>query len=334
MIEACRQANCTIAQTGKCLLNREPPATCPNLVLEVAETTPLSDSNDATEVLATPPARPKFPLSLSLTPEQTRLLMGRRYCRMVGILGMPDSGKTAALVSLYLLLARARLEGVQFANSLSLRAFDDISHGARRWSDGALPEQLTTHTELADGRSAGFLHLRLHVKGHCKPVDLLLPDLPGEWSSALVDANRVDRLSFLKRADAIWLMVDGRQLADLSLRHWTLHRITILLERLAALLPSMPPVFLVISRRDQGEPDAEILNTFRDRCLEHGWPLKVVSIASFSELGSIPAGFGISDLLALTVQNQSERTTIWPDRIDMSEGERAILRFPKAEVKP
>src|SRR5206468_4014081 len=110
-----------------------------------------------------------------------------------------DAGKTAALVSLYLLVSRDKLGGRHFADSRSLMGFDQISHGARRWNEGALPDQLTVHTELGDDRSAGFLHLRLRSDDG-ETVDILLPDLPGEWTAALIDSNRVDRLEFLKTA--------------------------------------------------------------------------------------------------------------------------------------
>ena len=128
-------------------------------------------------------------------------MMGRRYFRVVGILGEPDAGKTASLVSLYLLLSRGKLTGFKYADSRTLMAFQEISQGALRWNEGEHPQQLTTHTKLADGRSAGFLHLRLMPTEGSEAVDLLLPDLPGEWTTALTDSNRFDRLDFLKGAD-------------------------------------------------------------------------------------------------------------------------------------
>ena len=60
--------------------------------------------------------------------------MAQRYVRLVAILGEPAAGKTACLVSLYLLLARGRLEGFAFADSTTLRGFEEISRGARRWN--------------------------------------------------------------------------------------------------------------------------------------------------------------------------------------------------------
>jgi hypothetical protein len=175
MSTACKQENCTVGETGACLLNNN-PATCPN---RIQGDRGLS-SNLSGEIapLQEPFKKRRFPLSLTLTPYQTRELMATRYCRVIGILGAPDAGKTAAIVSLYLLLARDKLAGIHFADSRTLMAFDEISAGARRWDDGRIPEQMTAHTELKDDRSAGFLHLRVTIDGQ-GPCDILLSDLPG-----------------------------------------------------------------------------------------------------------------------------------------------------------
>ncbi|MEH2469277.1 hypothetical protein V1281_001472 [Nitrobacteraceae bacterium AZCC 2161] len=87
--------------------------------------------------------------------------MAERYCTLIGILGDPDSGKTAALVSLYLIASYTQHEGFGFADCRSLMAFNDISQRARHWNEGAPPDQMTVHTEAPDERTAGFLHLRL-----------------------------------------------------------------------------------------------------------------------------------------------------------------------------
>jgi hypothetical protein len=109
---------------------------------------------------------------------------------LAGILGSPKAGKTALLVSLYLLAANGKLEGYKIADSETMRGIDDISRGARRWNQGQVPEEMTIHTELADERTPGFLHLRLRRLNDGKMLDLLLPDLPGEWSDSLIDHKR------------------------------------------------------------------------------------------------------------------------------------------------
>ena len=142
-------------------------------------------------VLSGPEDVPRFPPSAVLRMDDVRVLMAKEYYRPIGLLGAPNSGKTALLVSLYLLLAQNRLDGFTFADSKSLMALDELARGARRWVEG-MPEQMTAHTELG-GRAAGFLHFKLLRASDCSPVHLLIPDLPGEWTTSLVENNRTDR---------------------------------------------------------------------------------------------------------------------------------------------
>jgi hypothetical protein len=331
MPSGCHQENCTVATTGVCLLNND-AATCPNRSAAADEANLAGNAVRLAPPLKDPPKNPRFPLSLTLTPPQMRKMMGGRYCHLVGILGAPDAGKTAALVSLYLLTARSQLAGFTYADSRSLMAFDDISQGACRWNDGQIPEQLTVHTELTDERSAGFLHLRIKPADHGEAVDLLLPDLPGEWSTAMVDSARVDRLDFLKRADVVWLMVDGRQLSDPTTRQFALHRTNLLMQRLAALVTPAPPVILVVTRRDQGEPNEATLDTLRAEGHIRGLSLQIISIASFDETGAVPPGTGIAELITASILMGGKAPDFWPDREDKSAGERAMMRFRGPKV--
>ena len=112
---------------------------------------------------------------------------------------MPDSGKTSCLVSLYLLLAHGNVGDFTFADSKSITALDELSRGARSW-DGGMPEQMTVHTKKGDGRSAGLLHFKLVRQSDRARLHLVIPDLPGEWSTDLIDNNRTDRLQFSPRS--------------------------------------------------------------------------------------------------------------------------------------
>jgi hypothetical protein len=172
-------------------------------------------------------------------------------------LGAPDAGKTAIVVSLYLLLSRNQLKGYRFSDSSTLLALDEISRGARRWNEGAPPEQMTNHTELPDERIAGFLHLRLKDTETREAHDLLIPDLPGEWSTTLIDSNRTDRLDFIKGADVLWITIDGSALLKPESRQVAIHRSGMLMQRIKDLLgQEVPPLLLVISHLDDGMPPA------------------------------------------------------------------------------
>jgi hypothetical protein len=256
--------------------------------------------------------------------------MSRRHCRVIGILGPPDSGKTAALVSLYLLVAKGVLQGWEFADSHSLRTLDDLSQGTRRWAGGGPPDQMTAHTELPDSRTPGFIHLRLRRANSDETVDFLLPDLPGEWSSALIDNNRTDRLGFLASADAIWLMIDGRQLTEPKTRHQALHRAKVTLQRIASFIARPPPIIAVISRRDLGETPEAATDILLTEAARHGLTLQVVPVASFGAGGEAPAGTGIIDLIEATLANAGKTSDFWSMAPPSREG-RMMMRFGLAE---
>jgi hypothetical protein len=309
MNHACRKTDCTVLETGVCLLNSD-PTTCPE---RLPVSTDLSRSTTTIDPPLSAPARnPKFPSSLTLTPEAVREASGDRAFRLIGILGAPDAGKTAILVSLYLLLSTNKLSGFKFADSMSLFGLDETSRGARQWNKGQPPDQMTSHTELLDHRTPGFLHLRLRDKTSGARQDLLLPDLPGEWSTSLIDSNRVDRLEFLKSADVIWITIDGRQLIETA--QYVIHRTVLLFERLARFLgPGVPPLLVVISHKDFGEPSKLSLDTLKAEAVRLKLSINIVQVASFSQNPQIEPGTGIAELIDISLRNAVSRSAFWPD---------------------
>jgi hypothetical protein len=240
-------------------------------------------------------------------------MMRSRYVKVVGILGDPESGKTACLASLYLLVSTAMLEGWSFADSLSLMAFEDIARGARRWNEGQPPEQMTMHTEMADERQPGFLHLRLRRKTDGRIVDLALPDLPGEWTKALIRSARSDRFEFLRSADVLWFVVDGRILADRERRQSTIIRLGQLAGRLRTLIDgAMPRVLVVITHRDCHEPAQAVIAQMVTELAKQDVSFKLMPVAPFSDNEGFMPGFGLGDLITETVGESNERTTFWP----------------------
>jgi hypothetical protein len=170
-------------------------------------------------------------------------------------------------------------------------------------------------------------HLRVQCVSSGEWIDMLFPDLPGEWSTSLIDSNRVDRLDFLKSADTIWLMLDGRELLQPQKRQHALHRAKLLMLRLATFLRlRMPPVVLVISHRDSGMPSAATLSDLAREAERLGITMKIIHIASFSSSEKTPPGTGIADLISCSVEDSSENPPFWPDSLPRREA-RAMLNF-------
>ena len=331
----CRNAECTVAQTGLCLLNNEPDE-CSERLFEYATATGggshVTPPHDGA-ALVSPEDTPRFPPTTAMGMNDVRTIMAKEYCRLVGLLGAPDSGKTACLVSLYLLLSHNRLDGFTFADSRSLMALDELARGARRWQ-GGMPDQLTGHTELGDDRSAGFLHFKLRRQSDSARLNLFMPDLPGEWTNNLVDSNRTDRFSFLRSADVIWVMVNGETLIDRTHRQGTIHRTNLLVDRISALfVPSIPTVRLVVSRADSGRPEDTTLQQIQDHATRHGVDLSISHIASFSRTKEVQPGMGLSELMAQTVAIPDSHDDFWPgSKSDEQFGARNFLRISERAI--
>lgn len=339
MSGTCSFDGCTVDETGLCALSRDPP-TCGNRVTnEVAGEMPedtvaynevLSQSSDllGAPVLVQPVRMSALASSRSLGLEELNALMSTRYVNVVGILGDPESGKTACLASLYLLVSHAMLEGWSFADSRSLVAFEEIVRGARDWNDGVVPEQMTAHTELADDHRPGFLHLRLIRLSDGRHVDLALPDVPGEWTQTLVTTARSDRLSFMKSAETIWIVLDGRTLADIEKRQGLIARVGQLAGRLKTMLDGrIPRLLIVVTHRDVHIVSDDVAIRLQREVLRRGATAEIVDVAPFSDrLDQVPAGFGIAKLINMTVGEPTERPTFWPSS-EPVEGDRAYLSY-------
>ncbi|UCV07034.1 TRAFAC clade GTPase domain-containing protein [Dechloromonas denitrificans] len=279
-------------------------------------------------VLDQPVRASAFPSSRTLGLKDMNALMGTRYVNVVGILGDPESGKTACLASLYLLVSHAMLEGWSFADSRSLAAFEEIVRGARDWNNGEVPEQMTVHTELADDHGPGFLHLRLVRLSDGRRVDLALPDVPGEWTQALIHTARSDRLDFMKSAESIWIVLDGRTLADIEKRHGLIARVGQLAARLNTILDGRSPrLLIVVTHHDLHVLDDNVAIRLQAELDRRGSKAEIMKVAPFSDQpDNVPAGFGMTELINLTVGGPTERPVFWRTT-EPTEGDRAYLSY-------
>jgi hypothetical protein len=345
--QVCDAKECTFAQTGVCMQSYSNPEDCPShqsaLVRISSDFQPEKDESESDgkdsliavnqladgvggAVLPAPEDKVQLPRSGTLGLSEADLLMASRYTTLVGIVGLPNAGKTACIASLYLLLAHGSLKGLSYSDSKTLMALEEIVRGTRRWNDGSPPLQMTVHTELAEDRQAGFLHLRLRRDADGRKFDILMPDLPGEWSDKLILHGEGDRFAFLKAAEVLWLMVDGRDFLDGKARELAIHRTTNLIERLAVVLPTpRPRIILVTSWRDKGQLPEAALERVRSFGASFGFNVESAPIASFSDTGISP-GFGLVELVETTLSGSATQPIPWP--VNQSpRSDRAFLNF-------
>ncbi|HAU77184.1 MAG TPA: hypothetical protein DCW88_17145 [Agrobacterium sp.] len=332
MSKACQFEGCTVGETNRCALEKD-PLTCPNRILsESAQTETTApdatpDQDIGAPVLTTPQELPTFPPSTTLGLEAIESMMAKRYVTVVGILGDPEAGKTACLASLYLLVSHAMLEGWSFADSQSLMAFEEISRGARRWNEGQPPDEMTVHTEMADDRRPGFLHLRLKRASDGRCFDLALPDLPGEWTKTLIRSSQSDRLEFTRSADVFWLVADGRILSDRVKRQGAITRLGQLAGRLRAMMNgASPKLLLVITHRDIVELEDLVLDRIRAEFAKHQLDAEVIPIAPFAEGDAIKPGFGLNVLISASLERPGRQPVFWPNSTPRGEA-RSYLNY-------
>jgi hypothetical protein len=211
--------------------------------------------------------------------------------------------------------------------------FEDRVRRLRKWVAGVLPKKLADHTILSDSRNPSLLHIALReVVDRRRRFDLLLTDLPGEWTKSLIDnAESEKRFRFLHRADGIIIVIDGPSLV--SDRHVEIFNAKLLLSRLAesVKLDLSVPIIILISKCDKldGTLPADI-----HKLVEHGvklgFALDVIMAAAFSSVPEkIANGTGvISREVAIAEAIGRHRQAVFEQR----DAPRHQDRFPQRPV--
>jgi len=313
----CEKENCTVAATGKCLLSQPDPAECAHFLaasvapaVKVAElkTLPIAAQPEEKEFTR------QFHLGTEIGAQDANEIMRARYAHLIAILGSTDVGKTCFLSSLYLMASGGTLPSrYLFSGSLSLQAFEDRARGLREWDGGTLPSQLVDHTILADPRQPSLLHLGIRESsGERRKFDLLLTDLPGEWTDNLVErSSAAEAFRFLQRADGIILVVDGKQFLADATRHVELQRMRYFTERLAnnVYVSMDTPIVILVSKSDEIDmqvPAAAI--TLYDHVRALGFHATVISASAFSRTpDKVKSGTGVFNAIETILLHQPVR---------------------------
>jgi len=170
----------------------------------------------ATETAAAPPV-PEDPTFVeffsggALSAADAEAITLRSRTHLIVLVGAEASGKTTVLASIYERLNEGPFAGFQFAGSRSLLGFEEICHLNRLVSGGAQPD--TQRTIPAD--VASYYHLALKAtKDGARRRHVLLSAMSGELFRMAMDRREdAARLTYLRRADTIAVLVDGARLA-------------------------------------------------------------------------------------------------------------------------
>jgi hypothetical protein len=333
----CTKNDCTVATTEVCLELHDPVTSCPYFkpaaavsTAEIAERAeealPLPEELEGETVLpltAVTKARRRFHPGTELGLDDAAQLMSGGYAHIIGVLGQTDAGKTAFLSCLYLMAVRGWLRpAYSFAGGLTLQGFDDRSRGLRKWDKGRLDERFMQHTRLDDPRKPSYMNISLQeMKNRKRRIELLLTDLPGEWTSQLINrAATATRFEFMKRADGVIYVMDGRLLADSGSKQVEVHKAELLLKRLlqSFLAPPDLPLVLMVSKSDEiGMNVPPAAEQIREAAVSLGFEPKLIMSAAFSrENPEVESGTGIIEAIDFIINYELPPTADSEDSAD------------------
>ena len=215
----------------------------------------------------------------------------RSRTHLVVFAGAEGSGKTTMLASIYERLNQGPFAGYKFAGTRSLLGFEDICHLNRLASGGVQPD--TQRTGLTE--ETKYYHLALRG---AEPVaarrDVLLSAMSGELFRMAKDSQEdAERLTFLRRADAIVVLVDGERLADTAQRTSAQADAADILESLldANMVSASCQVEIVFSKLDRitaaGQPALDFLGKTKEK-FEGKFRARVPSL-TFRNIAARPA---------------------------------------------
>lgn len=235
---SCAQDACTVHIDGGCLEGL-PLNDCPHHI--AGDERGASEAGSGTVTATTPnsdeirdtghdPEVVKLFSGEELGLDDARSIMARSLTQLVVILGAPDSGKTTLLASLWDLFQRGPFAGYLFAGSQTQPAFERRCHLSR--TESGLPHPDTERTMRSD--ETRLLHMAVRDEELRRPAKhILLSDIAGErLEDVRVSTDEAKRLTLLKRADHIVLLLDGERLVSLNDRHLARNASTNLLRSL------------------------------------------------------------------------------------------------------
>lgn len=153
---------------------------------------------------------------VALSATDAEVITLRSLAQLVVFAGAEGSGKTTVLASIYERLNEGVFAGFKFAGSRSLLGFEEICHLNRLTSGGTQPD--TQRTRLTDDTK--YYHLALRAaEPPAARRNVLLSAMSGELFRMAKDSqDDAERLTFLRRADTIVVLVDGERLATTAQR--------------------------------------------------------------------------------------------------------------------
>lgn len=280
-----------------------------------------------------------------LSAEQARAVMAGSLCRVVVVAGMPKSGKTTLMATLYELFQMGPFAGYHFAGSRTQLAFEERCHRGRTAS-----QRNEEDMERTLPGEVSYLHLALRTAGGDQPIrHILFTDISGETFRDEVrnSASGTQALEVLRRADHFVLLIDAAELANPARRQKAIADARMVLESCVqeGMIGPRTHVQVAYARWDL-VPAAEIaqdgrLRTFLQRVVEPRLrafedqvaSLSIDPLAARPTGGELELGYGVGKLLEAWVEWSALLRR--PERQEPTMGahDREIVRFRWREMR-
>lgn len=110
-----------------------------------------------------------------------KIITNQHSVKVIGLIGPSNSGKTTALIALYLLLRSGKtINGYSFSGTYTLRGWENLASFMTLKKDNKIG--WPPHTSSNEGRVPGLLHLSLTDQRKIVH-QIVFTDAPGEWFS-------------------------------------------------------------------------------------------------------------------------------------------------------
>jgi hypothetical protein len=264
----CSKEGCPANEGGDCAEGHADKIDCQFYELtQVGEPTPVE----------LPVRRVSLPDGEALRADELERVLRSFPVSMVVPIGRVKAGKTTLISVCYHLLRSNRIPGWKFTGSETIVGFARRAHHASFASEGTAP--ITPRTEKEE--SGLHLHLGMRRAADDERCPIVVVDLSGEHINDVANGDSVLVVErALARADHIPVVIDGRQIADVTTRPLAVFEARTLLKMLEKHdRPDGAKICVVITKGDLlvGTDLAEIVEGIVRGTLAEGSPYFVTA---------------------------------------------------------
>ncbi|WP_186095741.1 TRAFAC clade GTPase domain-containing protein [Burkholderia gladioli] len=306
----CANRECRIAKGGRCIEGHDDLAKCPYYGKEPERGDRDEGDDDHEAIDAFDGVH--LPDALPLESRRADRVLASLPSRMIGVIGVHDSGKTSVIAGLFDLFQVGPVAHTIFAGSSTLHGLEIICHDARVASERDEP-----HSERTKRGEVRFYHFDVLRDGLLQSV--LIADRSGEEYEEVADLTANAAAMFeLRRADVITVLVDGRRLASPHDRADVMGAIPLIIQGMVenGAFSRKPNLAIVLTkddavqastRKDRVQRDFRaIIDRIRDTFAVHFGELGSFVTSASPKDTNVKRGAGLAEMLEFWMKPSAE----------------------------